>query len=148
ANDSIGVLFRLIDLGVEPYLIASTIVGVVAQRMIRRICPHCTAKFKPSEDEIKAYESEMGPEEAVFYHGVGCNFCKDTGYLGRTGVFEVFVMSEQVRRMLVNRASAGEIRSQALSDGLVTMRYEGMKKVKEGITTPSEVLKGVFFIGQ
>lgn len=148
ANDSVGVLFRLIDLGVEPYLIASTVVGVVSQRMIRCICPHCKASYIPDTEELAAYEAEMGKGEATLYHGVGCNFCGGTGYLGRTGVFEVLPVSADLRQMLASRSSAGEMRSRSLEEGLVTMRHSGMEKVKAGVTTPSEVQRGVFFIGQ
>ncbi len=148
ANDSISTIFRLMDLGVEPYLIASTLIGVVAQRMTRRICPHCRISFTPSPEEMDAYEAEMGKGETTFYMGKGCNLCNETGYLGRIGVFEVLHMSEDLRQMLVDNANAGEMKAQALREGLITMRYDGMQKVKEGITTPSEVIRSVFSVGQ
>ncbi len=148
ANDSISTIFRLVDLGVEPYLIASTLLGVVAQRMVRRICPHCRISFEPSPEELEAYESEMERGEVTFYKGSGCNLCNNTGYLGRIGVFEVLQMSDRLRQMLLDNASAGEMKEQALREGLITMRYDGMQKVKEGITTPSEVLRSVFSVGQ
>lgn len=147
ANDAVGVLFRLMDLGIEPYLISSTLVGVVAQRMVRRICTHCRAPSQPSVEEQIAYDQEMKQEPTIFYSGAGCNFCTNTGYRGRTGLFELLVMSEEIRRMLLSSASASDIKAQALREGMVTMKRDGMLKVKEGITSVSEVLRSVFSIG-
>ena len=147
ANDAVSVLFRLIDLGVEPYLISSTLVGIVAQRMVRRICSHCRAPSQPSIEEQIAYEEEMKEQSTTFYSGAGCNLCANTGYRGRTGLFELLVMSEKIRRMLLSNTSAGDIKAEALKEGMVTMKRDGMLKVKEGITSVSEVLHSVFSIG-
>jgi len=147
ANDAIGVLFRLMDLGVELYLISSTLVGIIAQRMVRRICPHCRAPSQPSVEEQIAYDEEMKQQPTTFYSGAGCNLCANTGYRGRTGLFERLVMSEEIRRMLLSNASAGDIRALALREGMVTLKRDGMLKVKEGITSVSEVLRSVFSVG-
>lgn len=147
ANDAVGVLFRLIDLGIEPYLVCSALVGVMAQRMVRRICRHCQEPYEPSSDEHKAYVNELGQEPARFYHGIGCNLCGDTGYLGRTGILEVLPLSEEIRRLLLRGAGAGEIREEALEQGMVSLRKVGMLKVREGVTTPYEVLRNSFSIG-
>jgi len=148
ANDAVSVLFRLIDLGVEPYLIASTLVGIVAQRMVRRICTHCRAPSQPSMEEQIAYEEEMKEQPTTFYSGGGCNLCANTGYRGRTGLFELLVMSEEIRRMLLlSNVSATDVKAEALRQGMVTMKRDGMLKVKEGITSVSEVLRSVFSIG-
>lgn len=147
ANDAVSVLFRLVDLGVEPYLISSTLVGIVAQRMVRRICSHCRAPSQPSIEEQIAYEEEMKEQSTTFYTGAGCNLCANTGYRGRTGLFELLVMSEKIRRMLLSNTSAGDIKAEALKEGMVTMKRDGMLKVKEGITSVSEVLRSVFSIG-
>ncbi len=147
ANDAVSVLFRLIDLGVEPYLISSTLVGIVAQRMVRRICSHCRAPSQPSVEEQIAYEEEMKEQSTTFYSGAGCNLCANTGYRGRTGLFELLVMSEKIRRMLLSNTSAGDIKAEALKEGMVTMKRDGMLKVTEGITSVSEVLRSVFSIG-
>ena len=147
ANDAVSVLFRLIDLGVEPYLISSTLVAIVAQRMVRRICSHCRAPSQPSVEEQIAYEEEMKEQSTTFYSGAGCNLCANTGYRGRTGLFELLVMSEKIRRMLLSNTSAGDIKAEALKEGMVTMKRDGMLKVKEGITSVSEVLHSVFSIG-
>jgi general secretion pathway protein E len=146
ANDTVGVLFRLIDLGVEPYLIATALVGVVAQRMVRRVCPHCRALAPADPEEQMAYEQEMEERRTGFYYGTGCNFCANTGYLGRAGVFEILVISEEIRRLLLTGAGGDSIRAQAVKDGVVPMRRDGMLKVRDGITTPREVLRGIFSV--
>jgi len=147
ANDAVGVLFRLMDLGVEPYLISSTLVGIVAQRMVRRICSYCCAPCQLPVEEQIAYDDEMKEQSATFYSGAGCNLCANTGYRGRTGLFELLIMSEEIRRMILSNVSAGDIRVQALREGMVTMKRDGMRKVKEGITSVSEVMRSVFSIG-
>lgn len=146
ANDSVGALFRLLDLGVEPFLITSGLIGVVSQRMIRRVCSHCRAMSEARAEEQLTYEEEMGEKRCEFSYGSGCNFCADTGYLGRTGVFEVLMLSEEIRRMILTGASSGEIKARAVSEGMITMRREGMLKVQQGITTPYEVIRAVFSI--
>lgn len=148
ANDTIGALFRLMDLDVEPYVISSSLVGIVAQRMIRRVCPHCRTDYEPTKNELAAYKKEMGKKPITFFHGTGCNFCNKTGYLGRVGVFEIMVIDEEIREMVVSRATSGEIREAAYTNGMVTMRRDGMIKVSDQITTPAEVLRGIFSIGQ
>ncbi len=147
ANDAVGVLFRLLDLGVEPYLLASTLVGIVAQRMVRRICSHCRAPCQLPVEEQIVYDDEMKEQSTTFYRWVGCNLCANTGYGGRTGIFELLIMTEEIRRILLSSASAGAIRTQALSEGMTTMKRDGMLKVKEGITSVSEVMRSVFSIG-
>jgi len=146
ANDAVGVLFRLVDLGIEPFLITSAVVGIVAQRLMRRVCPHCRVLREAPEEEQLMYQEEMGEKRTQFYYGAGCNFCALTGYLGRMGVFEVLVMSEEIRRLLLRDASADAIRAQAIEEGMVSMWRDGMLKVKEGLTTPGEVLRNVFTI--
>ncbi|MHB8104640.1 MAG: GspE/PulE family protein [Dehalococcoidales bacterium] len=146
ANDAVGVLYRLLDLEAEPSSISTTLVGVLSQRMVRRICTNCRAPYQPSEEELVAYRKEMGDEPATFYHGMGCNLCVNTGYRGRIGIFEFLVMSEPIRKLLRNHAGIGEIKAQAIAEGMVTMKQDGMKKVKEGITSISEVMRSVFSI--
>ncbi|MDP2952036.1 MAG: type II/IV secretion system protein, partial [Chloroflexota bacterium] len=123
-----------------------TLVGIVAQRIIRRICPHCRAMARPSLEEHYAYYEEMTEERGAAYKGTGCEFCGKTGYLGRIGVYECLVMSGEIRRMLLARSSPGDIRAEALREGLVTMKRDGMLKVKKGITTSYEVMRNVFSI--
>jgi len=147
ANDTVSTIFRMIDLGVEPFLLTSAVVGIVAQRMVRRVCPYCSRPTPVSSDEQLAYEQEMHEQRSEFLIGAGCNFCANTGYLGRTGIFEVLVMGEATRSMVLAGASADVIRTQAKEEGMVLLWHDGMLKVKEGITTPYEVIRNVFSIG-
>jgi type II secretory ATPase GspE/PulE/Tfp pilus assembly ATPase PilB-like protein len=141
-------LFRLIDLGVEPYLIVSTLIGISTQRMVRRICPHCRVEYKPTAEEIELFKSTLGePPNLIYNRGSGCNLCANTGYQGRTGIFETLIISDTIRKMLVNNTSTVEIQAQALKEGLITMRQDGMQKVKLGIIPIGEVLRSVFSIG-
>jgi general secretion pathway protein E len=147
ANNAVGILFRLLDLDAEIPSISSTLIGLVSQRMVRRICSNCRAPYQPTEDEAEIYRQEMGDEKTAFFQGTGCNLCANTGYRGRTGIFEFMVMNESIRKLLKAGASAEEMKAQAVADGMVTMRKDGMLKVKDGITSISEVLKSVFSIG-
>ena len=144
ANDVAGVLSRLLDLKIEPFLIASAVIGVVAQRMVRRICPDCRRLIEAPAVEQMAYEKEMGEKQIEFFYGTGCKSCAYTGYLGRTGIFEILRVSEKIGMMVVNRASSGEIRAQAFKEGMMSMGRDGMRKVKEGVTTPAEVLRSAY----
>jgi len=147
ANDTVGVLFRLLDMGVEPFLVSSALVGIVAQRLVRRICPHCHRTSRAPIEGQLAYQKEVGEKRTEFTYGRGCNSCANTGYLGRTAVFEILPISEEIRRILLTGGSAAQIRAQAQQEGMVSMWRDGMLKVKAGITTPCEVLRNVFSIG-
>jgi general secretion pathway protein E len=147
ANDAVGALFRLMDLGIEPFLITSALVGIIAQRLVRRVCPHCRTLREVPEEEQLMYEKEMGEKRTRFYHGTGCNFCALTGYHGRMGVYEVLVMSQEIRRLVLTGASADVIKDQVIKEGMVTMWRDGMLKVQAGHTTPREILRNVFAIG-
>jgi len=146
ANDTVSTIIRMIDLGIEPFLIASALIGVVAQRMVRRVCPYCSRPGEVAPEEREAYEEEMGEKRSEFIVGAGCNFCAGTGYLGRTGIFEVLVVSETIRRMIVKSNDIDEMRHEAQKEGMVSLWHDGMVKVKAGITTPFEVLRNVFSI--
>ncbi len=146
ANDAVGVMFRLLDLGVEPFVVCSALAGTVAQRIVRRICTHCRKPYDPATEELAAYKQEMDELPAQFYKGAGCNVCADTGYLGRVAMLEVLIVTEEVRRMLISGATADQIRKQAIKDGMVSLMHDGMLKVKDGITTVSEVLRSTFSI--
>ena len=144
ASDAPGVLSRLTDLKVEPFLIASAVLGVIGQRMVRRVCRDCGHPIEAPLVEQMAYEKEMGEKVTEFVYGTGCKSCAYTGYSGRVGIFEILAMSDDVRSMVTNRVSGSEIRAQAIKEGMVTMMKDGMRKVKEGITTPSEVLRNAY----
>jgi general secretion pathway protein E len=144
ANNTTGVLYRLIDLGVEPFLIASAVVGVVAQRMVRRVCPYCQHTIEVPVIEQVAYEREIGEKRTKFVYGSGCKSCAFTGYLGRVGLFEIMSISDELRRLMLSGASPSEIHNQAIKDGMITMMKDGMLKVKDNVTTPSEVLRSAY----
>lgn len=144
ANDTAGVLFRLLDLKVEPFLIASSVIGIVAQRMVRRICPDCSQLIEAPIVEQMAYEQEIGEKQTKFLYGTGCKSCSYTGYLGRIGIFEILTMSDTIRMMIANQASSSEVRVQAIKEGMVPLMKDGMLKVKNNITTPSEVMRSAY----
>ena len=147
ANDAAGVIFRLMDLGIEPFLMASALAGIVAQRMVRRNCPNCTTLMSIPSDEQVSYEEEMGEKKDQFMAGAGCTYCARTGYLGRTGIYEVMVVTEKIRRLILANASADEIRAANDEAGMMTLWQDGMTKVKMGLTTPGEVIRNVFSLG-
>lgn len=144
ANDTVGVVVRLMDLGVEPFLVSSALIGVVAQRMVRRICPNCASPTEVASAEAMAYKYEMQEEKDTFMYGGGCKHCSNTGYRGRTGVFEILVNTEEIRTMLLKGATAGEIRHKAIEEGMIPLAKDGMVKVKENITTPSEIIRNAY----
>jgi general secretion pathway protein E len=147
ANNSVGVLFRLLDLGVEPFLIVSTVIGISTQRMVKRICPHCRRVYVPTDSDRRIFAEEKLEVPARLYtRGAGCNLCANTGYSGRTGLFEVMMMSETIRKMVISDVNAIDIENQALQEGLVTMRNDGLQKVIQGIIPLDEVMRSVFSV--
>ena len=112
--------------------------------MVRRICPDCGHPIEAPLVERMAYKKEMGEEKTEFLYGTGCATCAYTGYMGRTGIFEILLMSDGIRALVNNRANSSEIRSQALAEGMTSMMNDGMRKVQAGITTPSEVLRSAY----
>ena len=139
-NDAAGAISRLDDMGIEPFLISSSILLTCAQRLVRRICPNCKDEFKPEPEVFAALGIEMD-EDTTFYHGQGCDRCKRRGYLGRAAIIEVLPVSETIRRLIIKRASAAVIKNQAVSEGMKTLRMVGVDKAREGITTLEEVLR-------
>jgi general secretion pathway protein E len=115
--------------------------------MVRRVCPHCAVPTQAPEEAEVAYTKEIGESRTQFLYGKGCNACANTGYLGRVAVFEVMVMNQQMRAALLAGAGADELRGIAKKAGMITMWRDGMLKVKDSITTPSEVLRNVFQVG-
>ncbi|MCZ6892053.1 MAG: GspE/PulE family protein, partial [Chloroflexi bacterium] len=144
ANDSLGVIYRLIDLGVEPFLVASSVIGIIAQRMVRRICNNCSHMAAVSMEEQLSFEREMGERRTQFLYGDGCNVCAQTGYLGRSGIYEVMILSEDIRRMILDNEPADSIRAQAIKEGMISLWRDGMNKVQSGLTTPYEIIRNVF----
>jgi general secretion pathway protein E len=146
ANDTVGVLFRLMDLDAETSSISTTLIGIISQRMVRRICPNCRSPYKLSTEEQEAFSQELKQEVTTLFRGTGCNLCAGTGYRGRTGIFELLVMSETIRKMLRSQVGTADIKAQAIAEGMATMKQDGMLKAKEGITSISEVQRSVFSV--
>jgi general secretion pathway protein E len=146
ANDAVGVVFRLLDLGIEPFLVSSSVVGVVAQRMVRRICPDCAVEREGTLLEQLAYHNETGEHRSKFLYGEGCEMCGHSGYRGRIGLYEVLPVSDKLRMLILKGASTSEVRHTAMEEGMIPLMKDGMLKVKEGITTPAEVLRSAYFI--
>jgi type IV pilus assembly protein PilB len=141
-NDAPSTITRMIDMGIEPFNVASAVNLIVAQRLVRRICNDCKQEHKYSEEELEALG--LTPEEAskiTFYKGAGCASCNGTGYKGRAGLYEVMALSPELRRMILRGASAAELKEQAIKEGMLTLRMDGIEKIKKGITTLEEVVK-------
>jgi len=144
ANEAIGAVFRLLDLGIEPFLVSSVLIGVIAQRMVRLTCPDCACLIDAPLIEQMAYSKETGEKRSEFLYGSGCKSCVNTGYQGRTGIFEILCMSDDIRMMLLNNATTNQMRTQAVKEGMLPLMRDGMLKVRAGITTPFEVLRNAY----
>jgi general secretion pathway protein E len=141
-NDAPGAITRLLDMGVESYLVASVLEGVLAQRLVRRICQQCKAPYQADPKSLRA----LGIAEALdharpLFHGQGCEACRGTGYRGRTGIYELLMMTEEIRGMILRKQPTGDIRRRALELGMATLRMDGWTKAIEGITTVDEILR-------
>ena len=147
-NSAAGSPPRLLDMGVEPFLLTSALNAVVGQRVVRKICPHCRAQYDaPLEvsENIKKILGNFLPQSQSnimrLYKGQGCSFCSKTGYLGRVGIFEVLVISDLIAKLILEHASSAAIEERAVSEGMITMKQDGYMKVLEGVTTLEEVLR-------
>jgi type IV pilus assembly protein PilB len=141
-NDSAGAVTRLVDMGVEPFLIASSLEAVLAQRLVRRICPDCRTAYDPPVEllqQLGVNPSDIGNRS--FYYGKGCPTCSETGYRGRKGIYEWLRMSEGVRDLVANRAPTLVIKKKALEQGMRTLRDDGLRSIFDGATSIEEVVK-------
>jgi type II secretory ATPase GspE/PulE/Tfp pilus assembly ATPase PilB-like protein len=151
-NNAAGAIPRLIDLGAEPFLVASALNAVAGQRIARQICPTCKEEYEPEQaviDDIKKVVGPLWPQDKkmVLYRGKGtindvpCESCGGAGYLGRIGVFELFPVSDAISKLTLSRATMKDIENQAVTDGMITMKQDGYLKALEGVTTLEEVLR-------
>ncbi len=140
-NDAAGAVTRLMDLGLEPYLIASTLIGVVAQRLVRTICPECKSQTWISSKELVPFGCKLKQDTAPVWYGKGCNTCRKTGYYGRIGIYEVFSVSSAIKEMIHEGRSEDEIKRQALKEGMRTLKFDACSKMLKGITTLDEILR-------
>jgi type II secretory ATPase GspE/PulE/Tfp pilus assembly ATPase PilB-like protein len=132
-NDAPGAVTRLLDMGIEGFLVSSSLIGVLAQRLVRVICPSCKEPFSPPPQLLE----KIGPslEGVASYHGTGCGSCRQTGYRGRIGIFELMMVDEDIRRMVIERAGSNIIRDKAVASGMLTLAESGWQKVRDGVTT-------------
>jgi len=141
-NDSAGALTRLVEMGVEPFLAASSIAGILAQRLVRKVCPHCRKESVPSVELVRELENEgLYSAEGVFYHGEGCGECMNIGYRGRTGLYELLIVDDETRDLLLQKKDSATIKNAALRRGMKTLRTDGLKKALKGETSLEEVLR-------
>ena len=143
ATDAVSALFRLLEMGIEPFLVSASLTGVIGQRLMRRVCSHCRIEIEPTAEELGLYESAGLPAIAQAYLGRGCTYCAGTGYLDRIGAYELLRVTPDIRRLSPRNAHFDEIRNQALADGMVPMRTDALRKAAAGVTTVSEALRGV-----
>src|SRR5437899_741064 len=133
-NDAASAITRLVDLKVEPYLIAATLEGVLAQRLVRRICPDCRESYKPDPGAV-ALLAQQPVGHMTLQRGRGCAGCRNTGYRGRTGLFELLLVTDEIKQALLASPDSGALRSIAQASGMVTLRQDGWRKVQAGVTT-------------
>ena len=138
-NDSAGVFPRLIDMGCEPFLIATSLLGVISQRLVRTLCPHCKKPYKPDKSELLAAEASFPPGTAL-YRAKGCSECSYKGYIGRTAIAEILTVNDRIRSDILRSASGAEIKKTAIKEGMITFRDHGLEKAAQGITTLEEAL--------
>jgi type IV pilus assembly protein PilB len=143
-DDAPSVVTRLMDIGTEPYVIAGALVGVVAQRLVRRLCGNCRRQYTPPSETLRALNISDADAAAIpFYKSVGCDQCSHTGYRGRIGIYEVMRVTDKLRRAIASRASEAQIRDAAVVSGMVSLGEDGLSKVRSGVTTPEELLRVV-----
>jgi type IV pilus assembly protein PilB len=148
ATDAVSALHRLLDMGIESFLVASSITAVVSQRLLRRICDNCRETYDPPPQEMALLQKLGGHTPASgFVHGTGCNFCSQTGYLERIGVYEMMPVTDAIRELIIDRASHDEVRKLARSEGLRTLQEESMRLVEAGVTNLAEVLRTIYVAG-
>ena len=138
-NDAAGAATRLTDMGIEPFLIASSAIGIAAQRLVRKVCDHCKKPYAASPELLKSLG--LAPGAVTFYRGEGCAACGNEGYKGRIGIYELMQMNETIRTLIIAKASSSAIKAAALQAGFRSLRQEGLLKAAEGITTVEEVLR-------
>jgi type IV pilus assembly protein PilB len=144
ATDAVAALQRFLDMGIESFLIASSVIAVLAQRLVRRICDSCRETYRPTAEELAIYESWSGEPRYEFSYGTGCNFCAHTGYSDRIGMFELLRVDEEVKRLVVAQASHDDLRAAGLRQGMRTLRDDAIRLVDEGVTTIAELVRAIY----
>jgi type IV pilus assembly protein PilB len=142
-NDASGAVTRMIDMGIEPYLVSSSVIGVLAQRLVRMICPDCKEEYAPTREELKdiGLPDEKRGANTKFYRGKGCDKCMQTGYKGRMGIFELMIPDDGVRNLIIGKTPTEEIKKKMRASGMVMLKEDGIEKIRRGLTTVEEVLR-------
>jgi general secretion pathway protein E len=140
-NDSASALTRLVDMGIEPYLLTSSVTAILAQRLVRRVCPHCREIYKPTDFERRLLDEYTNGSGNSVYKGRGCPECLNTGFLGRIGIFELLTLNSKIRHMVQEKASSEEIKAEAIKDGMLTLRQDGISRALAGDTSLSEIMR-------
>jgi type IV pilus assembly protein PilB len=147
AVDSVAAVHRFTDMGIEPFLVASALSGVVGQRLLRRICTSCAAPYTPTPAEIRIIAEQVGHQPPTWLKGKGCNMCSNTGFRGRVGVYELLQITDSIRELIVARATHHELRAAAVADGMRTMQAQAFELVVDGKTTVDDVIRSVYAPG-
>jgi general secretion pathway protein E/type IV pilus assembly protein PilB len=141
-NDAPSAVTRLIDIGVKPFLVASSTRGLMAQRLVRKVCKKCNMPYSPTEPELRALGLDAAStQNANFLRGKGCSDCSNTGFRGRMGIFEIFVVDDEARKLIYEKVPSSVLRARAREMGMRTLREDGVRKVLAGLTTPDEVIR-------
>ena len=140
-NDAAGGVTRLIDMGVEPFLISSSLECLIAQRLVRLVCPNCKVSYQVTKEALRDFNLGKEQENIEIFKGKGCSLCKFSGYKGRTGIHEVMLMNNALREMVIQKASSQQIKKKAIECGMRTLRQDGWDKIAKGLTTVEEVLR-------
>jgi type IV pilus assembly protein PilB len=147
-NDAPSTLTRLIDMGLEPFLVTASVILIVAQRLLRKICPNCKEQYEPSDDTLQLLglwkDIQNGVPRPAFYKGIGCRTCGDTGYSGRIALYEIMEMNEELRRMILEGKNADQIKKRSVECGMLSLRASGIRKILDGVTTVDEVVRVTF----
>jgi general secretion pathway protein E len=141
-NDAASAVTRLIDMGIEPFLVTSSVVAIIAQRLVRLLCPHCKEVYVPDEETLSNLGLSMSVlSDNIFYRKKGCNLCMQTGFRGRTALFEILVVDDNIKRMVLKTSDANQINELAVKQGMITLQQDGIRKILSGVTTTEEVLR-------
>ena len=144
ATDAVAALHRFLDMGIESFLIASSVIAIVGQRLVRRICASCKTPYTPSVEEMEFYAQSGGGNKKTFYRGTGCNFCSNTGFSDRVGVYELLQITPEIKRLIVGWATQDELRRMAVKQGMRTLSDEGIALVENDVTTISEIVRNIY----
>jgi general secretion pathway protein E len=141
-NDAASAVTRLIDMGIEPFLVTSSVIAIIAQRLVRVLCPHCKEIYKPDKETLDNLGLDLPVlKKNTFYRKKGCNLCMQTGFRGRTAIFEIMIVDDEIKRLILKTSDANQINELALKRGMITLQKDGIDKVLSGITTTEEVLR-------